>query len=211
MYITTADGKPIITKKEYKRATFYIADPTGKVNLGTAAEPLGMNIRGRGHSSWKGDKKPYKLKLDEKLSLMGMPKNKHWALLKFWPPTMAGMKLGELMGMAWTPSTKPIEVVLNGDYVGLYLLTETIRIGKNRVNIYEQPDNNEDAATIPGGWLVEVDNYKEQNQISFKAVSYTHLPPIPTEQIKNRHGGKNHSSRGREIKLRRNQMKLRRK
>ena len=114
MYITTADGKPIITKKEYKRATFYITDPAGKVNLGTAAEPLGMNIRGRGHSSWKGDKKPYKLKLDEKLSLMGMPKNKHWALLKFWPPTMAGMKLGELMGMAWTPSTKPIEVVLNG-------------------------------------------------------------------------------------------------
>ena len=84
-----------------------------------------MNIRGRGHSSWKGDKKPYKIKLDEKLSLMGMPKNKHWALLKFWPPTMAGMKLGELMGMAWTPSTKPIEVVLNGDYIGLYLLTET--------------------------------------------------------------------------------------
>lgn len=53
--------KPIITKKEYKRATFYITDPAGKVNLGTAAEPLKMNIRGRGHSSWKGDKKPYKL------------------------------------------------------------------------------------------------------------------------------------------------------
>ena len=168
MYITTADGNPITSKKEYKRATFYIADPAGKVSLGTATEPLGMNIRGRGHSSWKGDKKPYKLKLDDKLSLMGMSKNKHWALLKFWPPTMAGMKLGELMGMAWTPSTKPIEVVLNGDYIGLYLLTETIRIGKNRVNIYEQPDNNEDAATIPGGWLVEVDNYKEQNQISFR-------------------------------------------
>ncbi len=168
MYITTADGNPITSKKEYKRATFYIADPAGKVSLGTAAEPLRMNIRGRGHSSWKGDKKPYKLKLDDKLSLMGMPKNKHWALLKFWPPTMAGMKLGKLMEMAWTPSTKPIEVVLNGDYIGLYLLTETIRIGKNRVNIYEQPDNNEDAATIPGGWLVEVDNYKEQNQISFR-------------------------------------------
>ena len=68
MYITTADGNPITSKEEYKRATFYIADPAGKVSLGTAAEPLSMNIRGRGHSSWKGDKKPYKLKLDEKLS-----------------------------------------------------------------------------------------------------------------------------------------------
>ena len=51
MYITTADGNPITSKKEYKRATFYITDPAGKVNLGTATEPLGMNIRGRGHSS----------------------------------------------------------------------------------------------------------------------------------------------------------------
>ena len=44
---------------------------------------------------------------------------------------MAGFKLGNLIGMDWTPSCKPIEVVLNGDYIGLYLLTETIRIGKD--------------------------------------------------------------------------------
>lgn len=100
MYISTADGKPVVSKEEYKRATFYITDPAEEVSLGTATAPLEMNIRGRGHSSWKADKKPYRLKLDEKLSLLGMPKSKHWALLKFWAPTMAGMKLGELIGMA---------------------------------------------------------------------------------------------------------------
>ena len=182
MYISTADGKPVVSKEEYKRATFYITDPAEEVSLGTATAPLEMNIRGRGHSSWKADKKPYRLKLDEKLSLLGMPKSKHWALLKFWAPTMAGMKLGELIGMAWTPSTRPIEVVLNGEYIGLYLLTETIRIAKSRVNIYEQPDLNEEAATIPGGWLVEVDNYREDNQIRFREndrwiINITHHSP----------------------------------
>ena len=97
-----------------------------------------------------------------------MNKNKHWALLRFYEPTVAGMQLGNIMGMDWTPSTRPVEVVLNGDYLGLYLLTETNRIDKNRLNIYEQPNWNEDENTIPYGWLVEVDNYYETNQIRIR-------------------------------------------
>ena len=58
MYITTADGKPIITKKEYKRATFYISDPAGNMSLGTAAEPLGMNIRGKATPRGRGTRSP---------------------------------------------------------------------------------------------------------------------------------------------------------
>ena len=46
---------------------------------------------------------------------MGMPKNKHWALLKPTENTVAGLQLGKLMEMAWTPSFRPVEVVLNGD------------------------------------------------------------------------------------------------
>lgn len=191
MYINTDHGKAITSKTEYVSATFYIADPAGQASIGSLEAPQTMQIRGRGHSSWRGDKKPYKIKLDNKLPLLGMPKNKHWALLKFNPPTMAGFKLGNLIGMDWTPSCKPIEVVLNGDYIGLYLLTETIRIGKDRVNIYEQPDRNVDASTIPGGWLVEVDNYFESNQIMFREnpqwninITY-HSPEVLSEAQKN--------------------------
>jgi hypothetical protein len=54
-----------------------------------------------------------------------------------------------------------VELVLNGDYKGLYFLTEHIRVDKDRVNIVEQEDNETDPEKITGGWLVEIDNYNE--------------------------------------------------
>ena len=169
LYIETQGRKPITSKTVYIPATYYIVDECNpEMNVGTADNPLVLDIRGRGHSSWKGVKKPYKIKLSEKMPLLGMNSHRHWALLKFYEPTVAGMQLGNMMGMKWTPSTRPLEVTLNGDYLGLYLLTETNRISKNRLNIYEQPNWNEDENTIPYGWLVEVDNYTETNQISIR-------------------------------------------
>lgn len=169
MYIETQNHQPITSKVIYVPGTYFVVDnQNADFNVGSANSPLSLEIRGRGHSSWKGAKKPYKIKLADKTPLLGMNKHRHWALLKFYEPTVAGMQLGNMMGMDWTPSTRPIEVVLNGDYLGLYLLTETNRISKNRLNIYEQPNWNEDENTIPYGWLVEVDNYYETNQISVK-------------------------------------------
>lgn len=168
LYIITENNAPIVSKEVYLNATYRL-DPMGTEGieaLGTEAEPLPMQIRGRGHSSWKGAKKPYKLKLEKKTAIMGMPENKHWALLKPTENTIAGLQLGKLMGMKWTPSFRPVEVVLNGDYIGLYFLTETIRIDENRVNIYEQQDKETNPDLITGGWLVEVDNYHDENQIT---------------------------------------------
>ncbi len=168
MYINTEGHKPIVSKEEYLNA-FYRLDPMGIEGieaLGSESNLLPMQIRGRGHSSWKGAKKPYKIKLGQKTAIMGMPKNKHWALLKPTENTLAGLQLGQIMNMAWTPSARPVEVVLNGDYIGLYFLTETIRIDDNRVNIYEQQDQETNPDLISGGWLVEVDNYRDECQIT---------------------------------------------
>lgn len=168
MYIETENRKPITSKTEYIDAKYWL-DPleNGMYEaLGSASEPLPMQIRGRGHSSWKGAKKPYKIKFANKTSVMGMPANKHFALLKPSENTVAGLKLGELMNMSWTPSFRPVEVVLNEDYIGLYFLTETIRIDESRVNIYKQKDRETDLALISGGWLVEVDNYRDECQIT---------------------------------------------
>ena len=170
MYIDTESRKPVVSKDVYLNATYRL-DPMGAEGvdaLGSELEPLPLQIRGRGHSSWRGAKKPYKIKLGEKTAIMGMPKNKHWALLKPSENTVAGLQLGKLMGMAWSPSFRPVEVVLNGDYIGLYFLTETIRIDKNRVNIHEQKDKETNPDLIKGGWLVEVDNYTDDCQITIR-------------------------------------------
>ena len=168
MYIETENHEPIISKTIYLNASYRL-DPmntAGVEAIGSEDNPQPMQIRGRGHSSWKGPKKPYKIKLGQKTSIMGMKESKHWALLKPTENTVAGLQLGKLMGMAWTPSFRPVEVVLNGDYIGLYFLTETIRIDENRVNIHEQQDRETNPDFIKGGWLVEIDNYKDVCQIT---------------------------------------------
>lgn len=177
MYIETENHAPIVSKTVYVNAQYWL-DPMGNDEyeaLGSASSPMYMQIRGRGHSSWRGEKKPYKIKFTQKTLIMGMPWNKHFALLKPHENTVAGLLVGKFMNMGWTPSLRPVEVVLNGDYIGLYFLTETISIDENRVNIFEQQDQETDQNIIPYGWLVEVDNYHDVSQITIPECSKWNL------------------------------------
>ena len=116
-------------------------------------------IRGRGNSTWQADKKPYKLKLDKSQDLLGMGKNKHWALLasRFDQSLLRNRLvswLGTAMGLAYTPRMLPVELVINGEYCGSYLLAEQVRVDKTRVNIDElDPDDNEEPE-VSGGYLL---------------------------------------------------------
>lgn len=184
LHIDTKGGAPIDSKEAYVDATYYL-DPMGVGDfsaVGSAAEPLPLLIRGRGNYTWTGfDKKPYRLKLAEKADLLGLGSNKHWALLAhaddsygFLRNTM-GFWLSRELGMPWTPGQQPVEVVLNGDYIGLYFLTETIRVDKKRVNIVEQPDLATDPEVITGGWLVELDNYPYDPHVTIREGDGTEL------------------------------------
>lgn len=174
LHIDTAGGEPILSKKDYIDAVLWI-DPmkSGFDPVGSEASPLKTEIRGRGNFTWTNfDKKPYKIKLDKKTSIFGMPKSKHWALLADASSltvftTAVAFEVSKKMGLPWTPSCQPIEVVLNGEYVGLYTLCETIRVEETRVNIHEQADNETDPAEIEGAWLLEIDNTKSDTQVTF--------------------------------------------
>ena len=180
MYITTENNKPITSKEDYLNATYYLdaKGVAGYENIGSATAPLNMEIKGRGNYSWTGfDKKPYRIKLADKQALMGMKKSKHFALLahaddsndrKGYLRNAVGFELSKLIGMTYTPDSKPLEVVLNGDYIGLYFLTETIRVDKDRVNIVEQEDEETNSENIMGGWLVEIDNYDSDPHITIQ-------------------------------------------
>ncbi|MBR2936122.1 MAG: CotH kinase family protein [Paludibacteraceae bacterium] len=176
LHIETANRQEITSKDYYLQGTYYL-DPMGAADIeaiGSKDSPLTLEIKGRGNYTWTGfDKKPYRLKLTEKAAFMGMNKSKHFALLahaddnKGFMRNTIGFYFSEQIGMAWTPKAKPVELVLNGDYKGLYFLTETIRVDKDRVNIVEQEDNETDSENITGGWLVEIDNYRDDPQIRF--------------------------------------------
>ena len=168
LFINTDGGAEITSKETYVSATYYLDNLglAGYESIGSADSPLTLEIRGRGNYTWSGfDKKPYRLKLTEKQPLMGMNSSKHFVLLAHADDELAflrntvGFELSRRLGMAWTPEQRPVEVVLNGDYIGLYMLTENIRVAKKRVNITEQNDLATDAEEITGGWIIEIDNY----------------------------------------------------
>lgn len=173
MHINTADNQVIDQKTTYIDASYWIEanDIDGYKSVGSPEKPLALGIRGRGNSSWTYDKKTYKLKLDKKTALFGMSKSKHWALLNHFPGQEAltqnvSFELGKRLGLAWTPANVAVEVMLNGHNIGVYYLTETVRIESERVDIFEQPDQNTDPLTVAGGWLIEIDNYEDPCQIT---------------------------------------------
>lgn len=109
-----------------------------------------MEIKGRGNSTWLADKKPYKIKLDSKTDLLGMGKNKHWVLLS--NPYDESLSRNKLiydlaadMGLD-AMSSQWVDVVMNGEIVGNYLLCEHVRIGDTRVNITDWDEIAEDTA-----------------------------------------------------------------
>ena len=106
------------------------------------SEVLDLTVRGRGNSSFKMPKYGMKLEFTDKVSLFGMPKNRDWALVaNFGDKTHLRnymmSRLSEWLGAKYTPRMQFVEVYLNRNYMGLYLLTETVKVGKNRVNIDE--------------------------------------------------------------------------
>lgn len=184
LYIQTENNKTIESKDYYLNATYYLdaMGLAGYQSIGSASAPLTMEIKGRGNYTWRDfNKKPYRIKLADKQPLLGLNKSKHFALMahaddaqskKGFMRNQVGFELSRMIGMEWTPATAPVEVVLNGDYIGLYFLTETIRVDKDRVNIVEQEDEETDAAAITGGWLVEIDNYDEDPHITIRENGY---------------------------------------
>ncbi|MDE7465412.1 MAG: CotH kinase family protein [Muribaculaceae bacterium] len=144
----------------------------GAESIGSKEEPLPLEIKARGNYTRRAfAKKPFKLKLAKKQKLLGLSNSKHFAILAHaddnfgYLRNYTGFNLGRRMGLPWTPSQQPVEVVINGDYRGLYFLTESIRVEPERVNITELDDNCSDAPLLSGGYLIELDNYDEENQI----------------------------------------------
>lgn len=175
VYVITDNNQAVNDIETQIPASVYIdALNTGMESLGTQDAPLRATIKGRGNYTWRDfDKKPYKIKFDVKQKVLGMPNNRHWCLLAGADDNLGflrnpvGYMVSKALQLRWTPRMQPVEFVLNGQYMGLYFLTEHVRIASNRVKIVEQADSETKPDAITGGWLVEIDNYPSENNIAF--------------------------------------------
>lgn len=157
IYVSTG-GAPITNKEDYVDAEMRIVRGFGKqpLHVGT------LGIRGRGNSTWHMPKKPYRLRLDEGAALLGMPSNRHWALMANYADRSlmrndVAFEVSRRLDVEYTPRQVYVDLFLNGEYLGNYNLTEHIREGADRVNIEEEN----------GGFILEADGYASQEPEHF--------------------------------------------
>lgn len=158
--INTA-GLPILDKENYVKSTITLEDLdsyySDQVSFTSTA-----GIRGRGNSTWGMDKKPYRLKLDSKASLLGMSNDRDWALLanhtdKTLLRNITAFEISRIVGMSWTPGSLSIDLYLNGRYQGVYALTEHVKVSKERFNIELVDENDNEGDAVTGGYFLELD------------------------------------------------------
>lgn len=100
----------------------------------------GNTLNGRGNSTWKSGKKPYTLHLSAESDLLGMGTASNWILLA---NALDGSNLHNKLiydftgkaGYGWSPECEFVDLYLNGSYNGLYLLSEKVEIGPQRLDI----------------------------------------------------------------------------
>ncbi len=173
-YLNMENNTEISSKDYYINATLYIdADNIPAYNsTGSKDNPVTTEAKGRGNYTWNSfDKKPYRIKMAKKASLLNMTTDKSYNLLAHADDATflrneVGFELSRRLNIAYTPTQEPVELIKNGDYRGLYFLTDHIKVSSERVNIIEQDDNETNPLFITGGWLIEIDNYEDDNQVS---------------------------------------------
>ena len=107
-----------------------------------------------GNSTMQPDKKPFKIKLSKKESLLGMNKLSRWILLANQYDQTAirntvCLKLAAAAGLPYTPQCRAVDLYINGNYRGNYLLCEKIEIGKNMLPITDLEKATEEANDAP--------------------------------------------------------------
>ncbi len=163
VHINTQDSMPIISKDYYIGGTLWIENCGLEDFESLASEevPLEIEIKGRGNYTWTRLKKPYKIKFAKKQSPLGLDNSKHFVLkpdCEDWSGYLrneTGFETSRRLGMPYTTRQYPVELILNGEYEGIYFLCEKIRVESGRVDIMEQNDNETNPDNVTGGWLIE--------------------------------------------------------
>jgi hypothetical protein len=97
------------------------------------------------------------------VSLLGMPEENDWILLanyndkSFLRNALAG-QIFRSMGH-YAPRTRHCEVIVNGSYNGIYVLTEKIKRDKNRVDIARLEEMENFGDNVTGGYIFKTDYY----------------------------------------------------
>ena len=144
--IYTDNGHDVTSKDDYTHGTATLSNCHEKF----AFEGVGVNIRARGNSTFHAPKKPFRLKFDKKQEMLGLNGGKaykSWVLLADYYDgsmlrTFGTFKFAKALmeNKYYSSDCTHVEVYINGEYRGVYLLCEQTQINRGRVDIPEKAD-----------------------------------------------------------------------
>ncbi len=174
--IIDTGGKAIVDAVRVPATMKIIDNGRGAVNT-TADPPNGFDgriaVELRGSSSASYAKKQYRLETQDEngrdldVSLLGLPQESDWILSGPYSDethirNALAYKLSNRIGR-YAPRTRFCEVVVNGDYRGIYLLVEKIKRDKNRVAVAKLDSADIEGTAVTGGYIIKIDKAAGEN------------------------------------------------
>ena len=155
------DGSPNHSNDAGKKTSVFMKMQTADATV--VYDGKLTSLKGRGNTTWGSHaKKPYQIKLDKKTDLLSSGnkenKNKTWVLLanaldKTLFKTAFALDLARYLGLKETPEYTYVNLYFDGEYRGLYQLTEKVQINPGRVKIADLEEHNtvtDETATAQG-------------------------------------------------------------
>ena len=142
-----------------------------------------IGIEVRGSSSQNLQKKPYGLETlqadnvtNNNVSILGMPKENDWVLnsLAFDQTGMRDVLSYELSEKLGQYASRRVycEVMINGDYKGLYVFMEKIKVDDNRVNIQKMDETCNSYPEVTGGYITKADKTTGNDPVAWQMQGY---------------------------------------
>lgn len=170
IHVTTKDNSEILSRETYVDCIVELFNCDEKYVISSAE--AGIRVRGNA-TAYQGDVEqirknqvPYRIKFDKKQNMLGLndgSKFKSWVLLKPEELLVADYMAFKLAKAVLSKDTYCsdcdfVQVYINQEYKGLYLLAEQNQVNKNRIEISEVPEN---YTGTDIGYLLEIDHYAE--------------------------------------------------
>lgn len=195
MYLTIDMSWEDVNKTEWVDAQMEIVLGTKSFDSGNFIGSC--QVKGRGNMSWGKDQKPYSINFEKKTSILDFPAIKKYCIVS---NACDGSMLRNLVtyqtyqdldGITYVVHSEPVQVYLNGDEAGIYILSERLRVSGNQID-----DEQATADKVDGAYLIEktVTGKKDDNDICIKAPYHGHAddedlllfkdPDEPTEEMK---------------------------
>ncbi len=151
-----------------------------------------IGIELRGNSSQSFPKKPYSFETRDEtgdnlnVSLLGMPEENDWVLRASYLDhtfirNILASHLSQQLGH-WASRCRLVELVINGNYQGIYILMEKIKRDKSRLDIATLKPDEITFPNITGGYIFEITGFANDFGES-RELKYPDIDDIAPEQL----------------------------